>query len=194
MTLELFRKKGFNSGMFRSIFFTAFFLLTAILAAQTATPSPTPKPDASVNHRLWKCITPGGTYEVLVSAIVSVSMSEYIVNNEADVNEVNVDTRGNALVRFYYIEPVTPNAPNGIGQMAIDKAKELAEEAKDRTQQDSWDKVQKTYPTTTHAHTIEYRVDSLDQLNQIFHSADQAFEKGSGTTLVIQPPKQDSGS
>lgn len=176
--------------MFRSIFCIAFFSLTAILTAQAAPPTPPPTANKSVNHRLWKCITPGGTYEVAVSAMVSVSISEYIVNAEADVTEVNVDTTGNALVRFYYIEPLTPSAPGGVGQSVIDKAKELADEAKERVQQGAWDKVQKTYPTSTHAHTIEFRVDSLAQLNQIFHSADEAFERGRGTTLMIQPPKK----
>ncbi|HWB58623.1 MAG TPA: hypothetical protein VG733_03990 [Chthoniobacteraceae bacterium] len=135
---------------------------------------------------LWICNSPGGTYEVALRSIVSVSTCEYIVDGVAKVTEVNIDTQGNMAVRFYYLEPLTPNAPDGLGQSGIDKAKEIAEELASRTGQDDvWSKVIKNYPTSTHAHTIEYRVDSKDDLMKIFQSAEAAFRTFTPDTLSV---------
>jgi len=43
----------------------------------------------------------------------------------------------------------------------------------------------KDYPTTTHARTVEYRVESIDQLNQIYSSAEAAFRTQKDTRLTI---------
>ncbi|MEI6351988.1 MAG: hypothetical protein WCP06_12890 [Verrucomicrobiota bacterium] len=50
----------------------------------------------------------------------------------------------------------------------------------------SWKKVVKTYPGSTHAHTIEFRLDSKDQLQKIFNSADQALRDFKDTALTVQ--------
>jgi hypothetical protein len=123
---------------------------------------------------------------VLLPAITAVSRHEYVVDVIARVNEVNVDTQGNMAARFYFIEPNTPKAPAGIGQSALDRASELAREVAQQTNGDeAWKRVVKSYPTTTHAHTIEYRVKSQDQLNKIFSSVQAAFETGKGSTLTF---------
>lgn len=124
----------------------------------------------------WRAELPGGTYTVALRAITSVSLQEYVVDNVGRVTELNIDTSGNALARFYYVEPLTPESPMGVGQSTINKVQEMAEEAADRTgQSEVWKRVVKNYPTTTHAHTIEYRVDSREKLEKLFRSADNAF-------------------
>lgn len=129
---------------------------------------------------------PGGTYEVALRSIVSVSSCEYIVDNVARVNEVNIDTTGNMAVRFYFIEPMTPNSPIGLGQSTINKVQEVMTEAASRAGQDEvWKKVVKNYPTTTHAHTIEYRVDSREDLDKIFKSAELAFRTFKPATYTV---------
>ena len=134
---------------------------------------------------LWICNTPGGTYEIALKAIVSVSTCEYIVDGVAHVDEVNIDTLGNMAVRFYYIEPVSVNSPAGVGQSAIDKAQELAQQLATESGQDVWQKVIKNYPTSTHAHTIEYRVDTKDDLLKIFTNAEQAFRTFTPDTISV---------
>ena len=152
------------------------------LLAQT--PQPSPGETTSLAAPIWKCSLPGGTYEVALRSIVSVSIHEYLANGVARVNEVNIDTAGSALVRFYFLEPLTPNSPIGFGQSAIDKAKELLTEAAERAgQEEVWKKVVKDYPTSTHAHTIEYRVETKEQLDKIFKSAESAFRTGRGSAL-----------
>lgn len=89
-------------------------------------------------------------------------------------------------VRFYYIEPNTPKAPGGVGQSGLDRLSDLAKEAAERVGADDiWKRVVKTYPTTTHTHTVEYRVQSEEQLKQIFASVQGAFESGRGRNLKL---------
>ena len=175
-----------------------FFAVAVSAFAQT--PRPTPRPAASpgtsasvtptpepAQQPIWRCDLPGGSYEVAVRAIVSVSSHEYVIDGAARVTEVNVDTQGNMAVRFYFIDPNTPSAPDGLGQSALDKIGELTKQAAARTAQDDlWKRVVKSYPTTTHSHTIEYRLESADEVKKIFTSADAAFRSGRGATVKGQ--------
>ncbi|HEY4284948.1 MAG TPA: hypothetical protein VGM62_17935 [Chthoniobacterales bacterium] len=165
-------------------------VLNSLSYGQTPTPGPTGSPEASTNaprsDLFWRCELPGGVYEVLVRAMISVSSHQYVVDGVARVTEVNVDTQGNSAVRFYYIEPATPKAPSGVGQGAIDRISELAKEAAQHTDQDDvWKRVIKTYPATTHTHTVEYRLGNEDQLKRILSSAQNAFETGRGAVLKL---------
>ena len=165
-----------------ALLLTLLGFMTHALLAQT----PTPTPDPTGRVPLWICVTPGGTYEVALRSIVSVSNCEYLVDGVARVNEVNIDTNGNMAVRFYFIEPNTPNSPIGLGQSVINKVQETVSMVADQTGQDQiWKKVVKNYPTTTHAHTIEYRVDSKEDLTKIFSSAEQAFRTFKPTTYIV---------
>lgn len=121
---------------------------------------------------------PGGTYEIVVGSIISVSSHEYVVDGAARVTEVNVDTTGNLTVRFYYIEPVATSGPGGVGAATIGKVQNLLTEAAERTGSDAWKKVVKSYPTTTHARTVEYRVANKNSLNTIFASASKCLRTG----------------
>src|SRR4051812_6518678 len=147
------------------------------LTAQTpaATPSvPTPTGNNAAKA-LFRCTLPGGTYEVAVSAIIAVTSHEYLVDGVARVVEVNIDTNGSLLARFYFIEPNTPNTPSGIGASTLETAQRLLTEGADKTGQDVWKKVVKSYPTTTHARTVEYRLESREQLNKVYAAAEEAF-------------------
>jgi hypothetical protein len=168
-----------------AIILTLLFATPAFGQRTTPSPSGTPESTPALNS-IWRCDLPGGTYEVALRAILSVSSHEYIVDGVARVTEVNVDTQGNMAVRFYCIQPNAPKAPLGIGQSAVDKISDLAKEAAQRTsQEDVWRRVVKSYPTTTHSHTIEYRVESEEQLKKIFDSVENAFQSGRGSTLKL---------
>jgi hypothetical protein len=165
----------------------SLFATAATLSAQQPTPglpgAPTPGQNA-VAQPMWRATLPGGSYEVALRSIISVSIHEYVVDNAARVTEVNIDTAGSALVRFYYIEPNTINAPGGIGAATVEKAQQMFQEGVDRTgQSDVWRKVVKSYPTTTHARTIEFRLASKDSLNKLFDSAESAFRLNKNTVF-----------
>jgi hypothetical protein len=143
-------------------------------------PTGAQQPPSQVNttRPIWRANMPGGTYEIVVGSIISVSSHEYVVDGAARVTEVNVDTTGNLTVRFYYIEPVATSGPAGVGAATIGKVQNLLTEAAERSGSDAWKKVVKSYPTTTHARTVEYRVSNKNSLNTIFSSASKCLRTG----------------
>ncbi len=168
-----------------------FLLLSVFFAAnclaQTATPAPTLSPAGDrAALPIFRAKLPGGTYEVAVRSMIAVASHEYLVDGIARVTEVNIDTAGSLLARFYYLEPATPSTPLGLGAATIDQAQRLLKEAAEKTGQDVWKKVVKNYPTTTHARTVEYRVTSLEQLTKIYESAEAAFRTQKDTRVSIE--------
>ena len=152
-----------------------FVVLAAASVALAQEPSPSPTP-TRLQRGVWQADLPGGKYIVRLSAITAVSLHEYVVDNAARVAEVNIGTSGNETVRFYAIEPNIPKAPGNIGQSVIDKAEEKANELLNRTRMDeTWQKVMKSYPTTTHAHTIEYRIPDRKTLQALFESIEESW-------------------
>jgi len=161
--------------------FTLFLLLTASLPLSTFAQTPEGR------IRAWRATLPGGSFVVALRSMVSVGMQEYVVDGAARVTEVNIDTTGNALARFYYLEPITPQTPMAAGQSLINKAQELATEAVGRTgQEEVWKKVVKSYPSSTHAHTVEFRVGSKEDLKKIFESAETAMRESKDTIFTLQ--------
>lgn len=160
--------------------------LAATAGAAHAQQRNTPERQAlAVDNRFWEAEFPTGTYIVKLSAICSISKHEYIVDGAAKVTEVSIGTWGSEQARFYYIEPNTPKAPDGIGQSVINAAQEAAQEASQRApgSDQITQAVVKNYPTTTHAHTVEYRVLSVEVLDKIFTSVRQALLNNQGTTF-----------
>ena len=119
-------------------------LAAAASLAGALAQEPTPTPGQR-RRDIWQADLPGGKYTVRLTAITAVSMHEYLVDGAARVTEVNIDTVGTELVRFYFIEPNTPQTPNGIGQSAVDLIKDRAQEALSRGGgDDAWSKVVKS--------------------------------------------------
>jgi hypothetical protein len=157
--------------------------LPTLLFAQAANPAAATPLPANTAIPMWRCQLPGGTYEVALRSIIAVSSHEYLIDGGARVTEVNIDTSGSMLVRFYYIEPNTPSTPlSGLGAATIEKAQQILSSTQDNSSgQEVWQKVVKSYPTTTHAHTVEYRLSSKDQAQALFTSAETAFRTGRGS-------------
>jgi hypothetical protein len=167
-------------------------LLLALMlpvAASAQAPGATPAPAAlprETAQPMWRCQLPGGSYSVALSAIVSVSWHEYVVDAAARVTEVNIETTGSVLARFYFLEPNTPSLPSGLGAATIGKAQQLLTEGAEKTGQDVWRKVVKNYPATTHARTVEYRLASRDALMRLYESAESAFRLGRNGTFKAE--------
>jgi hypothetical protein len=173
--------------------FRLTLLLVALVAfdlgAQTPAPAPSSPPLPGGNQSaipLFRAQLPGGVYEVAVRNIVSVSTHEYLVDGAVRVVEMNIDTLGSILARFYFLEPNIPNPPGGVVAPAIEKATEVLTQALDKTGQDAWKKVIKNYPATTHARTVEYRLQSRESLNKVFEAAEEAFRMQKQKTVKIE--------
>ncbi len=132
---------------------------------------------------LWKAELPGGSYIVARNAINAVSSQQYILDGVARVTEVNISTAGVFQPRFYYLEMLSAQAPANVpgAQMAVDQAQTAAQGQVDSQlppDQQPWAKVVKNYPTTTHAGTIEFRLDSKEQLQKLFESVERTWLTG----------------
>ena len=154
------------------------------VAAPSASPASTSRPDA-----LWQCTLPGGVYLVALRSIASISTHEYVVDGAARVTEVTVATNSSVEARFYYLEPMTPNAssplvPTGALSVLTQHAQDLA--TSHSPVEDVWQKVVKTYPTTTHAHTVEYRLSSKANLQSLYTSLQQSWTTGKGANFSSQ--------
>ncbi|MFZ4775939.1 MAG: hypothetical protein ACOYM3_11270 [Terrimicrobiaceae bacterium] len=158
-------------------------LLLLFLPALVMGQTPTPTPDTPSDRGVWRAELPGGTFVVALTAITSVSSHEYVVDNTTRVTEVTVATIGSVIGRFYYLEPNTPEAPGGIGQSTINFVQDKVTEAADRTGSDLWKKVVKSYPTSTHAHTVEYRLESKQSLQKLYKGVETAWLRGRGATF-----------
>jgi len=161
-------------------------LVGSAIRAQTPAPA-TPQPGNPQSAMpIFRAQLPGGIYEVATRSIIAVTSHEYIVDAAARVVEVNIDTAGSLLARFYYIEPNTPAPASSLAAGAIERAQQLLTTATDKTGLDAWKRVVKNYPTTTHARTVEYRLQSREELNKIFEAADEAFRLQKQKTLKIE--------
>lgn len=134
----------------------------------------------------WECSLAGGEYSVRLGSITSLSKHSYVLDGSLLVTEVTIDTSGTALARFYYIEPITKDTTFN----ALDRIQKRAEQLRQRGQNRSGTKAdemaQKTYPATTHAKTIEFRIMNEVELNALYQSARRAWISGKGRNFRIQ--------
>ncbi len=122
-------------------------------------------------------------------SIASISSHEYLVDAAARVTEVTVATNSSVEARFYFLEPLIPNSssplmPTSALSVLQQHAQDLATTA--APVEKVWEKVVKTYPTSTHAHTVEYRLTSKANLQQLYSSLESAWTSGKGTSLKTE--------
>ncbi|MDB6069493.1 MAG: hypothetical protein JWL81_664 [Verrucomicrobiales bacterium] len=166
-------------------------LSPAMLCAQ-APPTPTPAPanpavtDTEAPNAFWDCTLPGGNYTVLLGKISVVSLHEFnLVGGR--VTELNIVTEGDALARFYFMEALLPGGGTAAADLAKTRLTELANTAADRTGTEKiWQKVQKDYPLATHAHTIEFRMQTKADLLSLHASAKKAWTSGHGRIVTVK--------
>lgn len=176
--------------MFRKI---PFIMLACLLAALgpvrgqndvepgEEVPAEQPRPgDSAGPHRFWQANVGGGHFMVALSRIVSVSRHQYVLDGTLIVDEVTVDTEGEALTRFYHISPISDALPGNAAAALASRGREVVDKVAQRTGTDVQDMVVKKYPDTTHARSIEYRVSSAQELASLYSSVRSAWESGRG--------------
>ncbi len=159
------------------------------LRAQDAGASPTPTGTSTAGVAgFWRCELPGGVYLVALRNIQSISTHEYVVDGAARVTELTVATASSVEARFYFLEPVMPNAASPVGGSATAMLQTVQQHAQDLVTTHSpvepvWEKVIKNYPATTHAHTVEYRLTNKANLAQLEQSLEQAWTNNKGVSI-----------
>lgn len=135
-------------------------------------------------RRFWQANVAGGNYMVAIDRISSISKHSYLIDGAAVVHEVTIDTTGQALARFYYIEP--PKTASTAANQLIDRSKQLVDEYSKRSGNDVSTMVVKKYPETTHAKSIEYRLLSEAEINALYNSVKDAWETGRGRKFNVK--------
>ncbi|MBP7948010.1 MAG: hypothetical protein KA004_00040 [Verrucomicrobiales bacterium] len=152
--------------------------------------------DVQTTDHWWDCTLPGGNFCISIGKISSVSIHEYAVPVPTQtpgavplpsrVFEVNIGTDTALVARFYYVEAATEASALNVTKTAIERINQVANEAASRTGTlKLWQMVQKDYPNTTHAHTVEYRLESRDDLNRLYGSVKRAWLTGKGARFTI---------
>jgi len=136
--------------------------------------------DKETRNGFWEANLAGGNYMVALGRISSVSRHKYVLDGVVIVDEVTIDTDGQALARFYFISPVKVGGTGAAAVDAVEKAAALLDGAVRRGGTDIQDMVMKKYPLTTHSKTIEYRLLSEQQLGALYGSAKTAWVTGKG--------------
>ncbi|MBB5352280.1 hypothetical protein HNR46_002523 [Haloferula luteola] len=142
--------------------------------------------DAVGDQGFWEASLPGGTYVVALNRICSVSMQEYLLDGNLVVNELNIDTTGRAIARFYFIQPLAEATQLSGVTRAVERGREMIDRASGKVGIEAHNMAQKTYPSTTHAGMIEYRVLDRADLDVIFQSALRAWKSGKGRKVTVQ--------
>ena len=137
------------------------------------------------SKRFWQATVPGGNYMVAIDRISSVSMHEYVLDALL-VNEVVIDTNGRALARFYHIGTIADAAASSTGSRVVERGRQLVDQAGQRANTNIHNLPQKSYPTTTHAGMIEYRILNLADLKALYKNVQSAWESGRGKTITVR--------
>lgn len=162
-------------------------LLAAPLVASAqnnTTPTNQATGDVEVPNRFWEASVGGGQYMVALERISAISRHKYVLDGAVIVDEVTVDALGQALVRFYYLSPISDAMSGGeVAQAAAkiaERGRDLVDQAAGRAGTSVQNMVVKKFPETTHARSIEYRVMSEQELSAIYKSVRTAWERGKG--------------
>ena len=143
--------------------------------------------EADNNRRFWQAELPGGAYVVALDRISSVGKHEYLVDGGFVVTEVTINTVGSAIARFYYGEPYRPDVPSATGATINRRIQDTVDTVKERTGANQTDRlVIKNYPTSTHAHTIEFRLNNKDNLEALFQSVNRSWMTGRGVRFTVK--------
>jgi hypothetical protein len=134
--------------------------------------------------RFWQATLPGGHYMVSLDRITSISRQTYLLDGAVVVHEVSVDTIGQALARFYFLEPV--KTPSTAANQIIDRGRELLDQAGERSGTDLQKMVVKKYPETTHAKCLEYRLEDAAELDSLYKSLRDSWESGRGRKFAVK--------
>ena len=149
--------------------------------AQESPPVPSFSDDEVPNRlQFWQVTLTGGHFMVALDKIVSVSRHKYLLDTALIVDEVTIDTQGEALARFYFITPITDKAPGNTIPGAAARGNEMVEGLTQKVGVDVQNMVMKKYPETTHAKTIEYRLLDEKILSSLYTSVQNAWATGKG--------------
>lgn len=172
--------------LFPLVAFAAFAGISG-LSAQQSPPANNNRPAKPAPIIVWRAELPGGSFVVARGAISAISTQQYILDGAARVTEVNISIIGPFQPRFYYLEPLPAAGASALpGGPAAAVAQDRVQDAVSRVVPGDpiWAKVVKNYPTTTHAGTIEFRLETQEQLDALYASVERTWTTGRAETFT----------
>ena len=152
-------------------------------------PAPAQPPPRSTGPNLIALCLPGGKIAIDLKSITAIGLHSYTVDTTSRVWELTVDNGGSSLLRIYSVSTISPNEP--ILDMAKVELESLAESVSKSVGLDVWAKVQKSYPTSTHAKTVEYRVKTVKELLQLRKLLFKAWTTASSGRIDLSESTKD---
>lgn len=164
-----------------------FAILLSLPVLAQETDSDSDNTDETGLRRFWELNVPdGGNFLVALDKIANVSKHTYLLDSAVIINEITIDTTGNSLCRIYQISPVSSKADSTGLRHLTERAMEASDRVGELAGANPAEMVQKTYPTTTHAKTIEYRVRDKGTLDSIYSSLRKAWIEGKGRKFTVK--------
>ncbi|HEY1121829.1 MAG TPA: hypothetical protein VGE67_09520 [Haloferula sp.] len=142
--------------------------------------------DAENKMVFWQASLPSGHFMVALGRIANISMHEYLLDGQLIVNEMVVDSGGRSIARFYHVKTIAEDSPSATTRRVVEKGKELIDRAGEKAGTDIHEMVQKSYPTTSHAGMVEYRLMDIRDLHSLYRSVKTAWETGKGRTITVK--------
>lgn len=142
--------------------------------------------DEENKKRRWHAHLPGGAYHVGLGTITAISKHTYVLDGTLLVSEVTIDTTGVSLARFYYIEPITADTKFNVVQRLQEGLGKVQGKAGEYSGTNVDELAQKTFPHTTHAKTVEFRILTEQELSLLYSSVYRAWDSGKGRTFRIR--------
>ncbi|MCD8071190.1 MAG: hypothetical protein LUE08_07405 [Akkermansiaceae bacterium] len=121
-----------------------------------------------------------------LNSVTSVSKQRYLLNGTMSVWELSIDTTGNNAIRIYYIETPGSGSSSTVSNVSSAVSRLGGSTYVQRAGLlNGAECVTKTYPESTHAHTVEFRVKNVEALNNIQKSLMRCLSRGKGDTLTL---------
>lgn len=178
-------KSPVKSTLFTAL--VAFLVLGQLSHAQETERERQENTDVTTNtKRFWEASLPGGDYMVALDRISAISQHSYIVSKSLVVHEVNIQVVGTGLVRFYTFDVPGETSEANLAKNLINRGKNLVEQGGRRAGVDTNTTVEKEYPITTHAQTIEYKLFDKGDLNQLYGSIKRAWRENRGRKFTVR--------
>lgn len=137
--------------------------------------------------RFWLCKIKGGELMIAVDRIAAISKTQYVLDGGLLVDEVVIETTGGqALNRIYSVRPVTDAMASNTASKIIDRVRDVANERGNRLGTNLHEMVEKNYPTTSHARTVEFRVVDPQDLDILYSSLKDTWITGKGRVFTIK--------
>ncbi len=139
---------------------------------------------AEIVPLFWKALIGGSIVNVPLTSVEHFGVQTYDVDGVARVRELTITTKSQSMIRIYHMSPLgaiaehTENTLKALGQIAESVADtELNVPVK-------------VFPSTTHAHMVEYRVTERGDIDILYQHLETAMKDYHAR--VLTPAQRDS--